>query len=236
MKLIENKCKHERISNIEVITADMNDFTIRDKFDRVISIEMFEHMRNYYKLLEKIDSFLKPSGKLFVHIFTHKEMVYPFEDGGDGDNCNGTGGTDGNGGGDANNCGCGAGGGGGFYSNGSNGGCYGYQHGYGFLQGGAGGSSASGGATGGFGGGAGTHNNNTGGGAGLGNLDLVVDIVQSGQHQVVKGPPPPCSKNSSLDSLPISSIVSRQSDEKPGQKTWIFWIPSFGNSSSLDDK
>ena len=82
---IENKCKQERISNIEVITADMNDFTIRDKFDRVISIEMFEHMRNYYKLLEKIDSFLKSSGKLFVHIFTHKEMVYPFEDGGDGD-------------------------------------------------------------------------------------------------------------------------------------------------------
>ena len=47
---------------------------------------------------------------------------------------------------------------------------------------------------------------------------------------------PPCSKNSSLDSLPISSIVSKQSDEKPGQKTCMLWIPSFGNSSSLDDK
>ncbi len=82
---IENKCKQEQISNIKVITADMNDFTIADKFDRVISIEMFEHMRNYHKLLEKINSFLQPSGKLFVHIFTHKEMVYPFEDSGDGD-------------------------------------------------------------------------------------------------------------------------------------------------------
>ena len=46
---------------------------------------MFEHMRNYQELLKKIDSFLKPNGKLFVHIFSHKEMVYPFENKGDGD-------------------------------------------------------------------------------------------------------------------------------------------------------
>ena len=55
------------------------------KFDRVVSIEMFEHMRNYQVLLERISNWLVDDGKLFVHIFTHKDLVYPFEDSGDGD-------------------------------------------------------------------------------------------------------------------------------------------------------
>ena len=82
---IENKCKLNNIDNIKVITCDMNDFDIDDKFDRVISIEMFEHMRNYKLLLNKISSFLNPRGKLFVHIFNHNTMVYPYEDNGPGD-------------------------------------------------------------------------------------------------------------------------------------------------------
>ena len=82
---IENKCKLNNIENIKVITCDMNDFHIDDKFDRVVSIEMFEHMRNYKLLLNKIATFLNPSGKLFVHIFTHNTMVYPYEDNGPGD-------------------------------------------------------------------------------------------------------------------------------------------------------
>ena len=84
-KFIKTKCEEEGIKNVNIITCDMNDFTIDDKFDRVVSIEMFEHMRNYKKLLNKISSFLNDNGKLFVHIFTHKTLVYPYEDNGPGD-------------------------------------------------------------------------------------------------------------------------------------------------------
>ncbi len=58
---------------------DMNVFDIDDTFDRVVSVEMFEHMRNYQKLMHKVASKLKPDGKLFIHIFTHKEYAYKFE-------------------------------------------------------------------------------------------------------------------------------------------------------------
>jgi cyclopropane-fatty-acyl-phospholipid synthase len=82
---IINRCHQSDIKNVNVITADMNDFKIDDVFDRVVSVEMFEHMRNYQKLLRKIHSFLKPEGKLFVHIFSHKLLLYPFEDNGPSD-------------------------------------------------------------------------------------------------------------------------------------------------------
>ena len=82
---IINRCKNQGISNVQLITADMNDFNIQKKFDRVISVEMFEHMRNYKLLLEKINTFLKPDGKLFVHIFSHNQIAYPFEDKHEGD-------------------------------------------------------------------------------------------------------------------------------------------------------
>jgi cyclopropane-fatty-acyl-phospholipid synthase len=65
--------------NLTVITADMNDFDSADQFDRVVSVEMFEHMRNHQSLLEKVSQWLKPDGKLFVHIFCNKEFTYPFE-------------------------------------------------------------------------------------------------------------------------------------------------------------
>ena len=57
----------------------MNTFSIDEKFDRVVSVEMFEHMRNYQLLLAKVASFLKDDGKLWIHIFTHKEVAYLFE-------------------------------------------------------------------------------------------------------------------------------------------------------------
>ncbi|MDA1104743.1 MAG: cyclopropane-fatty-acyl-phospholipid synthase [Gemmatimonadetes bacterium] len=65
--------------NVRVVTADMNDFTPEGVFDRVVSVEMFEHMRNYEELLRRIRSWLQPDGKLFVHIFCHREHAYPFE-------------------------------------------------------------------------------------------------------------------------------------------------------------
>lgn len=68
------------LTNIEVFTCDMNDFDIAKRFDRVVSVEMFEHMRNYPELLRRVSTWLKPGGKLFVHIFCHKSLAYPFAD------------------------------------------------------------------------------------------------------------------------------------------------------------
>lgn len=64
---------------LNVITADMNDFQIDGQFDRVVSCEMFEHMRNYQTLLQRVAGWLKPDGKLFVHIFCHEDFIYEFE-------------------------------------------------------------------------------------------------------------------------------------------------------------
>lgn len=69
--------------NLEVITADMNDFMISGKYDRVVSIEMFEHMRNWDELLRRINNWLKDDGKLFVHIFVNRELAYLFNDSGE---------------------------------------------------------------------------------------------------------------------------------------------------------
>ena len=76
---IDEQAKQRGITNLTVLTADMNTFEIEDRFDRVVSVEMFEHMRNYQLLMKKVASFLKPDGKLFIHIFTHKEYAYKFE-------------------------------------------------------------------------------------------------------------------------------------------------------------
>ncbi|GLU52280.1 SAM-dependent methyltransferase [Dyadobacter frigoris] len=76
---IDQQAIERNIKNLKVITADMNTFEIDEKFDRVVSVEMFEHMRNYQLLMKKVASFLKDDGKLFVHIFTHKQYAYLFE-------------------------------------------------------------------------------------------------------------------------------------------------------------
>lgn len=76
---IDQTAKDRNISNLTVITADMNTFQILQQFDRVVSVEMFEHMRNYKLLLHKVSGFLKENGKLFVHIFTHETLAYKFE-------------------------------------------------------------------------------------------------------------------------------------------------------------
>ena len=76
---IDNETKKRGINNLTIITADMNSFSINKKFDRVVSVEMFEHMRNYNELMRRIATWLKNDGKLLVHIFTHKEYTYKFE-------------------------------------------------------------------------------------------------------------------------------------------------------------
>jgi len=77
---IESEAARRGLSNVRIVTADMNDFEAGDAaFDRVVSVEMFEHMKNYQLLLGKISRWLRPGGKLFVHIFTHREFAYHFE-------------------------------------------------------------------------------------------------------------------------------------------------------------
>ena len=73
------ECARRNVQNLEVVTADMNDFTTERRFDRVVSVEMFEHMRNYGQLLARIRGWLKPQAQLFVHIFCHREFTYPFK-------------------------------------------------------------------------------------------------------------------------------------------------------------
>lgn len=62
-----------------VITADVNDLSLTERFDRVVSVEMFEHVKNYKHLLARIAGWLNPSGLLFVHIFSHSRVAYHFE-------------------------------------------------------------------------------------------------------------------------------------------------------------
>lgn len=66
------------LNNLQVITADMNQFEPQGEFDRVISVEMFEHMRNHELLLSRISEWLRPGGMLYVHIFCHRSQPYLF--------------------------------------------------------------------------------------------------------------------------------------------------------------
>ena len=84
-EFIDAQARARGLNNVRVITSDMRDFNIGETFDRVVSVEMFEHMRNYELLLARIASWLKPDGLLFVHIFVHKDVAYPFEVTGDDD-------------------------------------------------------------------------------------------------------------------------------------------------------
>ena len=84
-EFILSLAKSRNLSNLEVITCDMNDFTTDQQFDRVVSVEMFEHMKNYRELLRRISGWLKDDGKLFVHIFCHRELTYEFQDEGEAD-------------------------------------------------------------------------------------------------------------------------------------------------------
>ncbi|MBL4681958.1 MAG: class I SAM-dependent methyltransferase [Pseudomonadales bacterium] len=78
-EFIDATTVQRNLNNIEIITSDMNDFSTATKFDRVVSIEMFEHMRNHQLLFQRIAQWLKPEGKLFFHIFCHKNIPYFFE-------------------------------------------------------------------------------------------------------------------------------------------------------------
>jgi cyclopropane-fatty-acyl-phospholipid synthase len=75
---IEADARARGLSNLSVITADMNAFEPHGRFDRVVSVEMFEHMSNWRELLARVAAWLKPSGRLFLHVFTHRTSPYRF--------------------------------------------------------------------------------------------------------------------------------------------------------------
>jgi cyclopropane-fatty-acyl-phospholipid synthase len=84
-RFIESQMASHGISNLRIVTADMNHFRPEQKFDRVLSIEMFEHMRNYRALFERISYWLNSDGRFFLHIFCHRDAAYEFVDAGAAD-------------------------------------------------------------------------------------------------------------------------------------------------------
>lgn len=79
-RYIEGRCRDLSLDNVEVVTADINDLVLEKRFDRIVSVEMFEHLRNYERLLEMLSRHLKPDGRLFVHVFCHRDCAYFYED------------------------------------------------------------------------------------------------------------------------------------------------------------
>ncbi|CAD5329806.1 unnamed protein product [Arabidopsis thaliana] len=82
---IDEKCRKLGLQNIEIIVADISTFEHEGTYDRIFSIEMFEHMKNYGELLKKIGKWMKEDSLLFVHYFCHKTFAYHFEDVNDDD-------------------------------------------------------------------------------------------------------------------------------------------------------
>jgi cyclopropane-fatty-acyl-phospholipid synthase len=77
-EFIESRARELNLTNLTVITCDMNHFDPGATFDRIVSVEMFEHMRNWKLLFSRIASWLNPAGLLFFHIFTHRHFTYPY--------------------------------------------------------------------------------------------------------------------------------------------------------------
>lgn len=77
-QFIDTEAKKHNLTNLEIITCDVNKLSLQDTFDRVVSIEMFEHVRNYDRLFGKIHSLLNDDGMLFVHIFCNRRYAYPY--------------------------------------------------------------------------------------------------------------------------------------------------------------
>lgn len=76
---IEAALQARGLTNVTVVTADMNGFAPQARFDRIVSVEMFEHMANWRALLARIRGWLRPDGRLFLHVFTHRSASYRFD-------------------------------------------------------------------------------------------------------------------------------------------------------------
>lgn len=83
-EFILSRARERGLTNVRIVTADMNGFdapaaTGVERFDRIVSVEMFEHMRNWRELLRRARGWLADDGRVFIHIFTHRSLNYPFE-------------------------------------------------------------------------------------------------------------------------------------------------------------
>ena len=76
---IERKAHEQRLANLSVVTADMNEFSTEHKFERIVSVEMFEHMSNWRELLGRARGWVAPGGRMFVHVFSHRTTPYYFD-------------------------------------------------------------------------------------------------------------------------------------------------------------
>ncbi len=77
-RYIMGQAKERGLDNVHILTCDINELLLNEQYDRVISIEMFEHVRNYENLFNNIADWLKDDGKMFVHVFCHRYLMYPF--------------------------------------------------------------------------------------------------------------------------------------------------------------
>lgn len=82
---IEAQAAAKDLRNVKVVTADMNAFAPAEAFDRIVSVEMFEHMSNWHQLLARVKTWLRPDGRLFVHVFSHRDSPYRFDHRNDAD-------------------------------------------------------------------------------------------------------------------------------------------------------
>lgn len=82
---IESQIAERGLTNLEVLTRDVNELELEGRFDRIVSIEMFEHLANHRALFERLDGWLEEDGKLFVHVFCHKDHVYRYRSEGGND-------------------------------------------------------------------------------------------------------------------------------------------------------
>lgn len=78
-EFIESEAQLRQIRNLQVVTCDMNAFSPVQTFDRVVSVEMFEHMSNWRSLFERVRSWMKPDGRFFMHVFSHRRVPYRYE-------------------------------------------------------------------------------------------------------------------------------------------------------------
>jgi len=79
-EFIEAEAARRGLANVEVLTRDMNGFDSRERFDRVVSVEMFEHLRNWPRAFAHVARWLAPGGRFFLHVFAHRGAPYPFVD------------------------------------------------------------------------------------------------------------------------------------------------------------
>jgi cyclopropane-fatty-acyl-phospholipid synthase len=82
---IRARAAERGLGNLQVVTADVNRFEPGRRFDRVVSVEMFEHLRNWPEALRRVARWLEPDGRVFLHVFAHRAYAYPFELDGNGD-------------------------------------------------------------------------------------------------------------------------------------------------------